>query len=201
MENVLLELKKADPVLEKIIDQIPFPAVEATTYVFHDLMSCILEQQIHYRSTKKTFAKLLEKASIEILSPENFEELEEKALKDFKLSANKEKTILNTLEFFQAQDLDWQEMSDVEVRKALSGIKGIGKWTIDMVLIYSLNRENIFTAEDYHLKKIMPALYGLDPKKGLTREMKAIAEKWSPYKSIGFKYLVAWKASKKQLSR
>lgn len=196
-----MKLSKTDPVLEKIISQISLPSRKRTANVFHDLISCILEQQIHYRSTKGTFAKLLEKASIETLIPDNFEMLEEKALKDFKMSGNKEKALLNTLEFFQAQDMDWGKMDDAEVRKALSEIKGIGRRTIDMILIYSLNRKDIFPAEDYHLKKIMSSLYGLAPGKSLVQEMKAIAEKWSPYKSIGFQYLVAWRTHNKEFKR
>ncbi len=49
------QLAQADPVLEKIIGTVPEPIFESTQNVFSDLMSCILEQQIHYRSTKRIF--------------------------------------------------------------------------------------------------------------------------------------------------
>jgi DNA-3-methyladenine glycosylase II len=65
-------LAKKDPILESIILQIPKPVIESTNDIFHDLMSCIIEQQIHYRSTKRIFAKALERASIDHLTIDNF---------------------------------------------------------------------------------------------------------------------------------
>jgi DNA-3-methyladenine glycosylase II len=61
-------LSKNDPILGKIILQVPKPAIESTNDAFHDLMSCIIEQQIHYRSTKRIFFKALERASIQHLT-------------------------------------------------------------------------------------------------------------------------------------
>lgn len=54
-------LRGCDFILEKIILSIAPPQIISTNNVFHDLMSCLLEQQIHYRSTKKIFTKMLEK--------------------------------------------------------------------------------------------------------------------------------------------
>ena len=58
--------------------QVPKPQIESTQDVFHDLMSCILEQQIHYRSTKKVFQKMLQAADLQRLSLDNFEHFEKK---------------------------------------------------------------------------------------------------------------------------
>ena len=78
-------LAKNDPILEKIILQIPKPEIESKYDVFHDLMSCIIEQQIHYRSTKRIFAKALERASIEHLTIDNFYLIEKHSLSQIKL--------------------------------------------------------------------------------------------------------------------
>jgi len=59
-------LKKVDPILKEVIATIPFPQIVSTKNVFHDLMSCVLEQQIHYRSTKKIFQKMLDKSNLVI---------------------------------------------------------------------------------------------------------------------------------------
>ncbi|KER10997.1 MAG: hypothetical protein HY22_01135 [[Candidatus Thermochlorobacteriaceae] bacterium GBChlB] len=56
-------LSERDPMLKKIIGAIPKPVTQSTYDVFFDLMSCILEQQIHYRSAKKIFQKMLDKAN------------------------------------------------------------------------------------------------------------------------------------------
>ena len=55
MTDNALRILKGDPVLKKIIETIPEPNIESTNDVFFDLMSCVLEQQIHYRSTKRIF--------------------------------------------------------------------------------------------------------------------------------------------------
>jgi len=55
MTDNALRTLKGDPVLKKIIETIPAPNIKSTNDVFFDLMSCVLEQQIHYRSTKRMF--------------------------------------------------------------------------------------------------------------------------------------------------
>jgi DNA-3-methyladenine glycosylase II len=189
---------KFDPVLGTIVQQIPEPKIISTGNVFHDLMSCVLEQQIHYRSTKKIFQKMLNTPSIDILSPDNFTLLEEKALKDAKLSIGKYETVLGILEFWEKQPLDWFSLDDQEVREQLAKIKGIGKWTVDMILMYTLQRPNVFPYDDFHLKQIMTSLYGLDPNVKLKAQMIEISEKWGDQKSLAVLYLLAWKNYQKR---
>jgi DNA-3-methyladenine glycosylase II len=98
-------LAKADPVLHKIILQVAKPQIISTTNVFHDLMSCIIEQQIHYRSTKKIFHKMLLTAGLEQLTPENFHQFEEKSLSTIKLSAAKYETMLRVLDYWQTNSI------------------------------------------------------------------------------------------------
>lgn len=182
-----------DPILKKVINRITFPEWKSTKNVFHDLMSCVIEQQIHYRSKKKRFEKLLEKAGIKELSPQNFESFEELGLRDVKLNARKYETIAYLLDHFIGNDENWSAMSDEEVRKTLGSLQGIGPWSVDMILLYTLKRMDIFPVDDYHLKKVMTPLYEIDSNSGLKKQMNSIAEKWSPYRSAGTLYLLAWK--------
>jgi DNA-3-methyladenine glycosylase II len=190
-------LTQNDKVLKAIINKTPFPDINSTHNVFHDLMSCIIEQQIHYRSTKKTFQKIMDAASLKKLSVQNFSILEEKGLQNVKLSRQKYETILSLVDFFEQHDIDWQQQDDKEVRKILSQIKGIGTWTIDMILLYTLERQNIFPAEDYHLRLIMTKLYDIDTSVSVKIQSKEISEHWSPYKSMAVRYLLAWKKIQK----
>lgn len=191
-------LSSHDGILAGIISQVDLPTIEHTQNIFHDLMSCIIEQQIHYRSTKNIFKKRMEEAGLEVLTLNNFSEFEKKGLANLKLSEKKYETILRTVDFFSNNDIDWEEKSDTEVRQYLSKIKGIGKWTQEMILLFSLERPGIFPADDYHLKLIMTQLYGLDVKSKLKAQMKAVSENWSPYQSYGVRYLLAWKEFQKR---
>ncbi len=190
-------LKSDDPVLEKIINTIPIPQVDSTQNVFHDLMSCVIEQQIHYRSTKKTFEKMLTKAELTELSIHNFDQFEAKAFENVKLSERKYQTIVGVVEYWQSHTTDWKSLSDKAVRQELSSIKGIGAWTIDMILLFTLQRPNIFPADDYHLKMLMTSLYQLNPKSRLKAQMKEIATTWSPHQSLAVHYLLDWKTYNK----
>jgi len=186
-------LAQADPMLEKIILQVPKPVIESTGDVFHDLMSCVVEQQIHYRSTKKIFQKMLNAAEIERLDLNNFQIFEEKSLGKTKLAIGKYETASRILDYFSKNKIDWHSLSNEDVRLRLSSIKGIGKWTIDMILLYTLQRPNIFPSDDFHLKQIMVSLYGLDAKVKLKDLMLEIAENWGEHTSLAVLYLFAWK--------
>ena len=188
-----------DEILKDILASIELPEVESTKSVFHDLMSCIIEQQIHYRSSKKIFEKMLEASSLKLLTLQNFSTFEKNGFKNVKLSARKYETIAQTLDFFSHQNIDWQKLEDDEVRKQLSQIKGIGTWTIDMILLFTLERQNIFPADDYHLKQIMLKLYNIDTSSKVKSQLKAIAKNWSPYQSIAVKYLLAWKTTQQRI--
>jgi DNA-3-methyladenine glycosylase II len=191
-------LSNADAQLKGIIEVIPKPEIISTNDVFHDLMSCILEQQIHYRSTKRIFQKMLQTANIERLTLENFSEFEKTAFANSKLAIGKFETVERIVDFFTVNKINWTLLSDVEVIEKLSSIKGIGKWTIDMILLYTLERPDVFPYDDFHLKEIMIKLYGLNPNVKLKAQMLEIAETWGEHKSLAVKYLLAWKEYNKK---
>jgi DNA-3-methyladenine glycosylase II len=186
-------LSKQDPILANIIAQISEPIIESTGDVFHDMLSCIIEQQIHYRSTKRIFAKALERAGVEHVTLNNFYLLEEHALPQIRLSIGKYETLLAFVEYWSSNKLDFNKLTDAEVISQLSSIKGIGKWMIDMILLYTLNRPNVFPYDDFHLKNIMVKLYNLDEKSRLKAQMLGLAERWGEHKSLAVLYLLAYK--------
>jgi len=198
--NILKSLSMSDTILERIILEIPKPEIESTGNVFHDLLSCVIEQQIHYRSTKKIFQKMLNAANLVNLAPDNFVSFEEKAFGNSKVSMSKYETINGILEFWQTNQIDWKSISDDKVVSLLSSIKGIGKWTIDMILLYTLQRPNVFPYDDFHLKQIMVNLYGLNRETKLKAQMLEVAHYWGENKSLAVLYLLAWKDfNKKQI--
>jgi DNA-3-methyladenine glycosylase II len=194
-------LTNADPQLANIIATVPEPVVNSTGDVFFDLMSCILEQQIHYRSTKRTFEKMLTVAGLNHLTPENFSIFEEKALPQAKLNISKLETVQRVLDFWTTEQVNWQALTDAAITEKLGSIKGIGKWTIDMILLYTLARPNVFPQDDFHLKEIMVPLYSLNPNSRLTAQMRDVAEAWEGHKSLAVKYLLAWKELKKKIQK
>jgi DNA-3-methyladenine glycosylase II len=183
----------ADPILNNIIQHIEIPIFISTNNVFHDLVSCIIEQQIHYRSTKKIFAKALAKSGIEQLQMQNVNLLEKHGLPSLALSNAKYETLHATVQFFTNNDIAFQSLSNQDIIAVLSTIKGIGIWTIHMILLYTLQRPNIFPADDYHLKQIMISLYHLNTASKLKAQMIEIAKQWGDQQSKAVLYLLAYK--------
>jgi DNA-3-methyladenine glycosylase II len=189
-----MQLKEInDPILQKLILEFPKPELSSTNSVFHDLMSCIIEQQIHYRSTKKIFQRMLDGCNINRLDLTNFSLFEENAISKLKLSMGKLETISRVVDFWRNNTIDWQNLSDEEIRTKLKAIKGIGDWTIDMILLYTLNRPTIFPVDDFHLKQIMISLYNLNPTVKLKSQMLEIAAQWGNEKSLATLYLLEYK--------
>ncbi len=186
-----------DAVLNSIAGSIFLPEVESTGNVFNDVLSCIIEQQIHYRSSKKIYKRLLEKAGLDQVYLHNFETFEQLAIPSIKLSQNKFETVDRVHQFFSQNNLDWMKMSDDEVVYNLSQIKGVGKWTIDMILMFTLERPNIMPYDDFHLKQIMTHVYNLNPVVSLKRSMQEISDDWQPNRSLAVKYLLEWKKQNK----
>ena len=163
-------------------------------------MSCVIEQQIHYRSTKGIFQNMLTKAQLKDLTLENFSIFEEKGLKDGNLSPRKCNTILNLVHFFQCNQPSWENMREDEIRSTLREIDGIGTWTIDMILIYTLGMPNIFSANDYHINIAMNRLYGNRRTKLTKGQILDISSYWSPFKTTAFLALLNWKKQSFQLN-
>lgn len=186
-------LTMTDPILEKIILEIAKPKIVSTKDIFHDMMSCLIEQQIHYRSTKKIFAKALERAGLEHLTLENFHLLEKHSLSQIKLSMGKYETILAFIEYWSNNKVDFFQLTNEEIATELSSIKGIGKWTIDMLLLYTLERPDVFPYDDFHLKQIMVSLYELNPNAKLKSQMIEVSKNWGNQKSLAVLYLLAYK--------
>lgn len=198
-QSICQELATRDPILKKIMDTVALPPIESTQNVFHDLLSCIIEQQIHYRSSKKIFQKMLDTAGIIQLTPDNFSSFEEKAFQNSKLSLRKYETIQRIVDFFEHNSIDWQQKSSEEVHQLLSQIKGVGNWTIEMICLYTLGHEDVFPADDYHLKQMLLQLYEVDSSARVKAQLKAIGAAWSPYRSTGVRYLLEWKNYQKKL--
>ncbi len=194
-------LSGKDAHLAKIIQAIPLTVIESSKQVFYDLVSCIVGQQIHYRRVVPVFKKFIDLLPYQIPTPENISQIDEHAFLSLKISKSKYETLLMLSEYWienKMDDYDWQKSEVEEIRKIFSNIKGVGNWTVDMILLYTLQKPDIFPFDDYHLKDIMVKLYNLNPDSKLKAQMLEVADEWSPYKSLAVKYLLDWKEINKK---
>lgn len=86
-------------------------------------------------------------------------------------------------------------MSNEEIIDLLVQIKGVGKWTVEMLLMFSLGREDVFAVDDLGIQQAMCKLYKIDAtdKKIMKEKMLKISAKWSPYRTYACLHLWRWK--------
>ena len=122
-------------------------------------------------------------------------------LRSIGLSAAKTSYVLNVAAFAMEQGITSRklnQMNDEEVIAYLTQIKGVGRWTAEMLLMFALGREDVFSADDLGIQTAMRHLYKLDisDKKNFRRQILSIAQKWTPYRSYACMHLWAWKDGK-----
>ena len=196
VQNPEIYLSDKDPIIADIIEVVKKPEIQSTDDVFFDLITCILEQQIHYRSNGTYTRKFKDLIHDQEPSPQLILALDphEFALK--KISGLKFKALRNLAMYWQEhqlEDVDWHNLQDYVIKSKLNPIKGVGDWTIDMILLFTLRRPDIFNPDDYHLKKIMSQVYQIPADSSLKSSMIDISKNWIPHRSLAVMYLLAWK--------
>ena len=124
-------------------------------------------------------------------------------LRGIGLSNAKANYVLNVCNFFieeKITDAMLHKMSNGEVIKYLTQIKGVGQWTVEMVLMFTLGREDVFALDDLGIQQAICKLYKIDAadKKAMKEKMIAVSKKWSPYRTYACRYLWGWKDSQTQ---
>lgn len=119
-------------------------------------------------------------------------------LRSIGLSNAKASYVHNVARFALEKGMDAKKlsrMSDSELMEYFTEIKGVGRWTTEMLLMFALGREDVFAVDDLGIQNAMIALYKLDntDKKKLKLDMLRISEKWSPYRTYACLHLWHWK--------
>jgi DNA-3-methyladenine glycosylase II len=119
-------------------------------------------------------------------------------LRGIGLSKAKANYVLNVCRFFMEEkitDAMLYKMSNEEVIKYLTQIKGVGQWTVEMILMFTLGREDVFAVDDLGIQQAVCRLYKIDAsdKKAMKEKMLRVSKKWSPYRTYACRYLWGWK--------
>ncbi len=145
----------------------------------------IIEQQISFKAAitvKKRFSELINGMSNEQILKINLDKLQ-----SIGISYKKAEYIKNVFNFFNTSNHNFKHMSDDQVIKLLSSIKGVGEWTAQMFLIFSLFRENIFSPKDLALINSIKKNYGIDNVE--SEILSELVSRWRPYNSIACLFL------------
>ena len=119
-------------------------------------------------------------------------------LRSIGLSNAKANYVLNVSNFFideKITDAKLYKLGNEEVIKYLTQIKGVGQWTVEMILMFTLGREDVFSVDDLAIQQAICKLYKIDAKdkKAMKEKMLSVSKKWSPYRTYACRYLWGWK--------
>jgi DNA-3-methyladenine glycosylase II len=122
-------------------------------------------------------------------------------LRGIGLSNAKVSYVKNVAEFcigHKITDKKLLAMSNEEIIELLTQIKGVGRWTVEMLLMFTLGREDVFAPDDLGIQQAMMKTYKLDNgnKKELREKMLKLSEKWKPYRTYACLHLWHWKDNK-----
>ena len=195
-KKALQHLRK-DPKMREIIKSTTYLELPQSGNVYNELVKSIAYQQISYKAADTIYGRFLQLVGGEYFSPEDVLLLGDDELKAVGFSRPKVTYVQNIARFFQEKELftfDWNTLTDKEIIKLLTEIKGVGEWTVQMVLIFELLREDVFPSKDLGIQQAMIGVYKLkEEKKALITKMNEIAQNWQPYRTWATLYLWAWK--------
>ncbi|MBL0180925.1 MAG: DNA-3-methyladenine glycosylase 2 family protein [Chitinophagaceae bacterium] len=187
-----------DKKIKKIIDlQEPFVLVRRERVYLH-LCYSIMSQQLSTKVADVFHRRFINLYGGKEPAAKQIAETPFETLRGIGLSNAKANYVLNVCNFFikeKISDAKLHKMSNEEVIKYLTQIKGVGQWTVEMVLMFTLGREDVFALDDLGIQQAICKLYKIDPddKKAMKEKMLAVSKKWSPYRTYACRYLWGWK--------
>jgi DNA-3-methyladenine glycosylase II len=162
------------------------------------LCASIMSQQLSVKVASVIYQRFLDLYGGKEPTPVQIVETPFEKLRAIGLSNAKAQYVLNVAQFAIEHNIDdrkLRRMENEEVIELLTQIKGVGRWTVEMLLMFTLGREDVFAPDDYGIQVAMKKLYKLDDsnKKELRERMLKISSKWSPYRTYACLHLWSWK--------
>lgn len=193
MRKAINHLKKSDPVLAAIIEQVGPCRMEFGEPTFHSLAEAILYQQLNGKAAVTIFKRFTDLAG-DPLTPAGILKLTDAQMRGVGLSKQKTSYLRDLSEKTKAGLVEFErlpELSEEEVIQHLTQVKGVGVWTAHMFLMFTLRRPDILPTGDYGVQAAIKKHYKKRkwPKPAI---MERIARSWVPYRSVACWYL--WKS-------
>jgi DNA-3-methyladenine glycosylase II len=181
MNEAIEYLSKKDNIFKTIVDTYGIPTIPSRPQGFQTLALLILEQQVSIDSAKAAFNKLKDK--VKDFDPKNLIQLADEEYRASGVSRQKTTYIKCLAEAVLEKTIDLEilahKTSD-EVRQELIKLKGIGNWTIDVYLMFSLQASDIIPLGDIAVINTIKELIDIHDK----QEMEIYTQKWAPHRSM-----------------
>ena len=192
-DDACKHLGKRDRVMRKLIPQFPEGRLQSRGDAFTTLARSIVGQQISVKAAQAVwdrFAALMDEPSTR-LSPASVLALERSDLREAGLSARKVEYLGDLAHHFASGAVhvrQWQQMDDEEIIEELVAIRGIGRWTAEMFLIFHLMRPNVLPLNDLGLLKGISVNY-FSGEPVSRAEAREVGDAWAPFRSVATWYI------------
>jgi DNA-3-methyladenine glycosylase II len=162
------------------------------------LMASIMSQQLSTKVAAVIFRRFLELYNGKEPKPQQVLDTPHETLRGIGLSNAKVTYVHNVARFcleHKVTDKKLLAMTNEDIIAFLVPIKGVGQWTVEMLLMFTLGREDVFPIDDLGIQQAIAGLYNLEglDKKALKEKMIQIATKWQPYRTYACLHLWRWK--------
>lgn len=184
-------LFKNDPIMTGLVQKYPLEKLLSTQDLFAALIRNIIGQQLSGRVADVILERF--KKTVLTLSPKKILAISDEKLRATGMSWAKVKYVKNLSRAVAEGSLNLEKLitlPDEEVITQLTKIKGIGRWTAEMILIFHLNRPDVFSIGDLGLRTAVAKLYKVD--RNNLKKIAKISAKWKPYRSMASRAL--WKS-------
>ncbi|MFL2954000.1 MAG: DNA-3-methyladenine glycosylase family protein [Candidatus Thalassarchaeaceae archaeon] len=181
-------LKSNDSILSRVIDENLRPFLSPNGDVGNTLIKSIVGQQISVKAADSVWRKMT--GLLGTVIPENIVSCDLQDLRGCGLSMRKSEYILDFSRLWvdSLSDLDWFSMDGEDVRSRLLELRGVGPWTVDMVMIFALGQPDILPLGDIGLIRAIEKTYAGGSNLGV-EDLLDISAGWSPYRTVATWYL------------
>ncbi|MBI3955256.1 DNA-3-methyladenine glycosylase 2 family protein, partial [Candidatus Gottesmanbacteria bacterium] len=158
---------------------------------FSDLCETIINQQLSGKAGETIFRRFKKLFSKDLINPEELCKLSAEKIRKVGTSNSKVKYLKDLAEKIHRKEIDLEnlaEKDDLTIKNSLMKIKGIGPWTAEMFLMFSLARQDIFSLGDLGLRKAIQKLYAFK-KKPTDKQIEKLSKKWIPYRTYAARIL------------
>jgi len=192
---------KKDKKLAAFINEPVHERIKPHANIPLQLIGSIMSQQLNTKVADIIYKRFLALYNNKEPKPQQITDTPNETLRGIGLSNAKVSYVKNVAAFcveHKITDKKLLAMNNEEIIALLTQIKGVGKWTVEMLLMFALGREDVFSIDDYGVQSAMIKIYKLQKldKKQLREKLLKISSKWSPYRTYACMYLWRWKDGK-----
>ena len=182
--------------MRELLQSVTVEITERPDNIYEALLRAIVGQQLSGKAAATIYGRFLDRYGGRVPQPAVLRSEEISDLRMAGLSRQKASYLQNVAAYFETNSHlieDYHKLSDDEIIQELTSIKGVGRWTVEMILMFTLNRPDVFPFDDLGIQKAIRKHYSLTEEgKELKVRMVEIAERWRPYRS--YASYVLWRS-------